>query len=71
MALHGTLVCDSENNWPLHVTKLGFFFSVVFDQTLAEQLTTVTKVYFKLGNLGQNLAKILTKFVRDHACLGQ
>ena len=40
MALHGTLVCDSENG---ALTKLGLFFPVlcfirVFDQTLAEQL---------------------------------
>ena len=40
MALHGTLVCDSEIG---ALTKLGLFFPVVcfihvFDQTLAEQL---------------------------------
>ena len=41
MALHDTLLCDSEN-WCTN-TKLGLFFPVahfiyVFDQTLAEQL---------------------------------
>ena len=39
MALHGTLVCDSENG---ALTKLGLFFPVVcfihvFDQTLVKQ----------------------------------